>query len=368
MVGGSSPPLGAPTTFSFLIVGGKFKLVSNHNYCMVFIHKKKVGDKEYYYLQASIRKGLKVIKKDIAYLGNDPNKIKEKIDKLPSQYSKDIRKSYKTIEKFLESNHFLNKVKEMKLKKNIYLNKNLLEEIEACKMHWNNVFFKLDETTKKESFQDFLVEFAYNSSGIEGNTISLKEAQNLLIEDLAPKNKTLREIHDLKNTQKVFFELLEKPNEKITHDLICEIHDKLLKEIDSRKGYRTQNVRLTKTKFKSTPAPYVLTDMKILLEWFNKNENKLHPIVLGTILHHKFEKIHPFMDGNGRTGRMLINYIVMQKNYPPVILKKKNRLNYIEKLNKADKSNPTENKPEHYTQLIEFTAKELKETYWNTFL
>ena len=335
---------------------------------MVYIYRKKIGNKEYFYLRTSIRKASKLVVKDIAYLGNDFSKIKEKIDKLPSSYSKKIKKSYKSIDKFIESNYYLNKVKEMKLKKNKYFSKNALSEIEACKVHWDKAFNKTDETTKHEVFQDFLVEFAYNSTGIEGNTISLKEVQNLLIEDLTPKNKTLREIYDLKNTQKVFFELLESPDEKINHDLICEVHDKLLKDIDSRKGYRVKDVRLRKVRFKSTPTPYVLTDMKILLEWYKENEKKLHPLVLASLFHHKLEKIHPFMDGNGRTGRMLMNYILMQKDYPPVILRKKNRPQYIEKLNKADKSGLTEAETKHYNQLLEFTVKELTENYWNHFL
>ncbi len=335
---------------------------------MVYIYRKKIGNKEYFYLRTSIRKAGKIVVKDIAYLGSDFSKIKEKIDKLPSKYSKEIRKSYKSIDKFIESNYYLNKIKKMKLKKNKYLNKNILTEVEACKLHWNRAFQKTDETTKQETLQDFLVEFAYNSTGIEGNTISLKEVQNLLIENLTPKNKTLREIYDLKNTQKVFFELLEKLNEKIDHNLICKVHGKLLKDIDSRKGYRRKDVRLRKVKFKSTPAPYVLTDMKILLKWFKENEKRLHPLVLASIFHHKLEKIHPFMDGNGRTGRMLMNYILMQKNYPPIILRKKNRPQYLEKLNKADKSGLTEKKTEHYNQLLEFVTKELTENYWNQFL
>lgn len=335
---------------------------------MAYIFRKNVGGKDYYYLRTSARSGSKVVSKDIAYLGDDAGKIKEKLGKLPSRYSKELRKSYKTIGKFVESNHYLDKAKELKLKKNDFFAKDSLEEVEACKLHWNNIFLKSDETTKQEIFQNFLVEFAYNSTGIEGNTISLKEAQNLLIEDLTPKNKTLREIHDLKNTQKVFFELLEKPEEKISHELLCKIHDGLLKEIDSRNGYRTRDVRLIKTTFKSTPAPYVLTDMKLLIEWLKKNETKLHPLVLATVFHHQLEKIHPFMDGNGRTGRMAMNYILMQKNYPPIIFRKKNRSNYLDCLNKADKSPLTANEPKYYNQLIEFAAKELTENYWNIFL
>src|SRR3989339_205808 len=81
---------------------------------------------------------------------------------------------------------------------------------------------------------------------------------------------------------------------------------------------------------------------KILKKYFlrlsRENKNKLHPLVLATIFHHKFEKIHPFMDGNGRTGRMLLNYILITKNYPPLIIHKSARKDFLEVMRKADKS------------------------------
>jgi Fic family protein len=154
----------------------------------------------------------------------------------------------------------------------------------------------------------------------------------------------------------------------INHETICSIHDELLENIDARKGYRTTGVRVFKANFKSTPAPYVKTDMELLLKWYRENKNKLHPLVIAIIFHHKFEKIHPFMDGNGRTGRMLLNYILLKNNYPPTIIRKKNRTAYLEKLHKADECPLTKATPEGYNSLIEFSAKEMTENYWNLFL
>jgi len=114
--------------------------------------------------------------------------------------------------------------------------------------------------------------------------------------------------------------------------------------------------------FKSTPAPYVLADMNLLIKWYNQNQNKLHPLVLAGLFHHKFEKIHPFMDGNGRTGRMLMNHILMSMGYPLLVIKSRQRQDYIRKLNKAD------NNTENYKELVEFMAKEMTESYWNIFL
>ncbi|MBU0635427.1 Fic family protein, partial [Candidatus Micrarchaeota archaeon] len=186
-------------------------------------------------------------------------------------------------------------------------------------------------------------------------------------EGLTPKNKSLREIYDLQNTEKVFTKIKNSTN-KISHDFITRVHAELMENIDSRTGYRLHDVRVTKTNFKATPAPYVKTDMDLLLKWYFENKDKLHPLVLATIFHHKFEKIHPFMDGNGRTGRMLFNYILLKNQYPPNIIRRKKRNAYINALQEADKGALFKSTKEHYEKLIQFTATELTENYWNIFL
>jgi Fic family protein len=332
---------------------------------MVYIYKKTAGNKGYYYLRISERKGKRIISKDIAYLGSSIDEARKALDSLP-KYKEKIRKAYKTLNKFLESNHYLERANALKLKKNDFL-ENKQSEIEACKIHYNAVFQKRDELTKKEILKNFVIEFAFNTTSIEGNTITLQEARNLLEEGMTPKNKTLREIHDLQNTEKVFFNLLET-NEELSHEFIIKIHSGLMENIDARKGYRTTDVRVIKANFKATPAPYVKTDMDLLLKWYNKNKNAFHPLVLATIFHHKFEKIHPFMDGNGRTGRMLMNYIVIQNDYPLIVIHKKTRAEYLETLGKADKSDLTRALKEDYFPLVQFVADEIINSYWNIFL
>jgi len=332
---------------------------------MVYIYKKIIGKNPYYYLRASEKKGNRLITKDIAYLGNSIEEAKKALDNLP-KYKEKIRKAYKTLNKFFESNHYLEKAGSLKLKKDEFLAGKQVE-IGACKLHYNSVFQKSDELTKKEILKNFVIEFAFNTTSIEGNTITLQEARNLLEEGMTPKNKTLREIHDLQNTEKVFFNLLET-NEELSHEFIIRIHSGLMENIDARRGYRTTNVRVIKANFKAAPAPYVKTDMELLLKWYNKNKGDFHPLVLATIFHHKFEKIHPFMDGNGRTGRMLMNYILIQNDYPPIVIHKKTRAEYLEALREADKSDLTKALKEDYFNLAQFVADEMSTSYWSIFL
>jgi len=331
---------------------------------MVYVYKKVVGVKPYYYLRASARKGVKVVSKDIAYLGNSVNEARKSLVNLP-QFREKIDKAYRKINLFLEYNHFLEQVQKAKPKTDLFLKESLLS-VEACALHYNTAFKKLDALTKKEVFDNFLVEFAFNTVSIEGNTIGLKEARDLLEEGLTPKGKTLREIYDLQNTKKVFEKLDFKRN--VSHDLIKKIHAGLLENMDLRTEYRPRDIIVTKSRFKSTPFYLVKSELDSIIEWLNENKKKMHPFVSAVIFQHKFEKIHPFMDGNGRTGRMILNFILMKNNYPPVIIQKKNRSEFLDALSTADESGITEAKPEKYSELVQFVASELNETYWNNFL
>ncbi|MBI4154645.1 Fic family protein [Candidatus Woesearchaeota archaeon] len=333
---------------------------------MVYIYKKNIGNKAYYYLRASKKKGNKTMVKDIAYLGTSISDVKIALESLP-RYSDSIRKAYKTINNFLESNRYLEKARLSKLKKDDFLDKEKFLEVEACKLHFNSIFNKKDQLTKKEILKNFIIEFSFNTTSIEGNTINLNEAKNLLIEGLTPKNKTLREIYDLQNAEKVFLNLLQT-REEISHILIQNIHKQLMQNIDSRMGYRTADIKVLRSNFEATPAPFVKTDMGLLLKWYEQNKNKLHPLILASIFHHKFEKIHPFMDGNGRTGRILLNYILLKNKLPPVIIKTKEREEYLKALRIADKDGLTEVCKEHYSKLINFISDQLIKSYWNIFL
>ncbi|MBT3407462.1 Fic family protein [archaeon] len=332
---------------------------------MVYIYKKKIGNKNYYYLRVSKRKNGKIIVKDIAYLGSTLDEIKKTIQEIPN-YKNEIKKTYKTINNFLESNRYIEKIKKLKPKKDKFLKQNLIE-IEACQLHFIKEFKKQNYLTKQEIWKNFVIEFAFNTTSIEGNTINLAEAKELLENEKTPKDKTLREVYDLKNTKNVFNEFIDSKNE-LTHDLIIETHKKLLENIDKRIGYRAQEVRVIKSNFKATPAPYIKTDMDLLLKWYKQNKGNLHPLVLAITFHHKFEKIHPFMDGNGRTGRMLLNYILMKNHYPPLIIKNKNRKKYLDSMRNADKSDLFKLDINNYSNLIKFGSEEMIRSYWNIFL
>jgi Fic family protein len=334
---------------------------------MVYIHKKHVGGKTYYTLRTSKRVKGRVITKDIASLGSDPSKIEARLESLSKEYNKDIRKAHRNIKKIIAFERFIQKVRAKKLKTVPILKRELLEEVEAIKLHYQNNFLKEDPLSIEEIYKNFLIGFAYNTASLEGNTITLKEAERLLQEDLTPRDRTLREIHDLKNTEKTFFFLLEEKG-NLNHSFIEKIHDDLIENIDKRKGYRYKDIRVVRSNFKSSPGKYVKADMDILLKWYKENKKKLHPIVMAATFHQKFEEIHPFFDGNGRTGRMIMNYMLIQSGFPPIVIQKKNRKEYLNSLGDGNGVDLDKVDEKKFEPLVNFICNEMITSYWSNFL
>jgi len=331
---------------------------------MVYVYKKTIGKKDYYYLRVSSKVGKNAVTKDIAYLGGSIAEAKVAISNLKG-YDAEIRKANRKINLFLESNHYLELAKKNKYKLDSLL-EDKLYEIEACKIHYDKDFKKQDKLTQKQLMDNFVVDFTYNTTSIEGNTIVLKDVSNFLREGITPKNKTLREIYDLQNTRKVFDSL--DLTAELDNKLITNIHSGLMENVDKRTGYRTKDVHVKDSHFSSTPWQYVQADMTELLKWYKVHIASLHPFVLATVFHHRFEKIHPFFDGNGRTGRMLMNFILLKSKYPPIILRKRYRTEYLDALSKADEKNLFSKELAHYKDLVQFNSNEFVLNYWNNFL
>jgi len=333
---------------------------------MAYIYKKKIHGKVYYYLRVSKRVKGKIVVKDVAYLGHDASKLDDKFKELPVIYKKEIRKAYRNIKKFIQEEYYLRKVQTLKLKKSEYLSKDAIHEIEAIKLHFNEVFLQKDKITIQEAYENFLIDFAYNTTSLEGNTITLQETDKLLKENLTPKNRTLREIYDLQNTEKTFFDIINL-KEDITQKLIIDLHSNLMQSIDKRKGYRTHDIRVFKSRFKASPFPYIKADIENLMHLYKQYKNKMHPLVLASIFHQKFEKIHPFSDGNGRTGRMLLCYMLLKAGYPPLIIKKLNREKYLDALGQGNQTDLNNIEPKHFKKLVQYIVDELISSYWNSF-
>ena len=197
----------------------------------------------------------------------------------------------------------------------------------------------------KKLQEQMQIEFTYNSNAIEGNTLSLRETQLVIQEGITVRGKSLKEHLEAKNHPDAinYVEKLAQEKAPIKQDDILKVHALLMHGIDNQNAgkYRTGQVRVAGATFTPPPAQKIQTMINELLQTVSQNPDELRPIELAAFFHHKFVYIHPFIDGNGRTARLLMNVILMRNGYPFTVLLKVDRPKYLRALSEADNRNLT---------------------------
>jgi len=205
-----------------------------------------------------------------------------------------------------------------------------------------NTFFK---SITSDYFEDILVRLAHHSAGIEGNTISLPATVSIIVNGTLPNSSgaTVREFYEIENHKHAFDHMINHliNGDNLSVDLIKEIHGDLTDRLQYDKGQfkKNENMILGAEFQTSSPTetPMLITqlvdNLNYRLEQVQTNEDKLIAI-LDT--HIQFERIHPFSDGNGRTGRMIMNYSLLQEGFPPLIIEKETKARYVELLATQD--------------------------------
>ncbi len=195
----------------------------------------------------------------------------------------------------------------------------------------------LSKETIKSLKESVNLEWTYNSNGIEGNTLTLRETQ-VVLEGITVGGKSIKEHLEAINHEKAILYLDEivKDENPITEWNIKNIHQLILKDIDNENAgrYRKENVTI-KGAIHIPPDYLKIPELMEKLILTYNTWSGYHPIVRASLLHGELVKIHPFIDGNGRTSRLLMNLDLMNSGYNPVIIKKESRLKYYEALDKA---------------------------------
>lgn len=227
-----------------------------------------------------------------------------------------------------------------------YLEKKLIKRIED-KMTKLNSHRPLSSDSVQNLRDEFCIEMTYNSNAIEGNTMTLKETFLILTEGLTIKGKNLKEHLEIKNHAEAvdyLFTIIDtKKTTPLSEKLIRDIHQLIVRDNDYAEPgfYRTTDVRITGTDHTPPPGFEIPKKMNELLDSYRKwKKEKLHILEIAGLLHHELVAIHPFIDGNGRTTRLIMNVILMQAGYPLVIILKNDRKKYYRLLQKADKGTP----------------------------
>ncbi len=276
---------------------------------MSFTERKRRGRSTHYYRVRSYREDGKV-KKKRKYLGKDLDKLE--LTRLENEADRE-----------LDVLMGLLSIREEK-------------ELEDIKIKYS----LQPKETWENRYEAFVSRFTHDSTAIEGNTLTLQETATLLFERITPSSKDIREIHEIRNHREAFDHILSCSDE-ISRDLILELHTLVMKgtlggDLVSQLGrYRMVQVFIRGVEW-MPPAPEdVPQDMKELLSWYTRNKKRLHPLVLASYFHIGFETIHPFVDGNGRVGRLLMNFILHRNDFPMINIPNRRKLEYYQCLEQA---------------------------------
>lgn len=185
--------------------------------------------------------------------------------------------------------------------------------------------------------EKLMLEWTYHSNAIEGNTLTLRETK-VVLEGITVSGKSLREHFEATNHRDaiLYVEAVVANDEALTEWQIRNLHALVLKSIDSEQAgrYRQENLVIAGASTVPPDFMHLPAEMAALIDWYNQAA-AMHPVERAAELHTRFVKIHPFVDGNGRTGRLLLNFELMKMGYPPAIIRKEDRLAYYDALDRA---------------------------------
>ncbi|MEO7098462.1 MAG: Fic family protein [Luteolibacter sp.] len=204
------------------------------------------------------------------------------------------------------------------------------QEIDALKARLDQ-YRPLDPAIVANLREDLIVRWTYHSNAIEGNTLTLRETK-VALEGITIGGKSLREHLEAVNHRDaiLLLEELVQKNGPLDEWTIKSLHHLILKSIndDNAGRYRTVNVRISGAEHLPPDQLVVPELMEKFIAWYRDEAMALHPVERAARVHSDFVKIHPFVDGNGRTSRLLMNLELLKSGYPAAVLPVERRLEY----------------------------------------
>lgn len=287
------------------------------------LEKRKSGKRNKYFLAHSYREGRRV-HKFRKYLGQDLKSylLKDRMEVAEKLIIEEIHK-YKIIQDPLS----------------IELSDKELNDIRNLE---TQIPLKIKHLSKQD-WDAFSKIFTYNTNAIEGSKLNIQEVKNLLEEDKWP-DKSKEDIAETFGVDEAI-SYIRKIKEHLSIELIQTIHKIVFKNSKPFAGKLRKKgeevVVMDGSGYvihEGAPQARISHLLRELILWYEKNKEKYPGLVLGAVIHNQFENIHPFRDGNGRVGRILLNNILIKHNLPPINIDLKNRHEYYESLQAYEKS------------------------------
>lgn len=239
--------------------------------------------------------------------------------------------------------------------------KEILKEIERLKEELDKIT-PVAKENEEILWEKFRLEWNYNSNHIEGNTMTYGETELLLKlgDDFKAQNNSLKDVNEMRAHDSAIYvirdwakdsnrDLIEKDIRELNQIILVKDYwmdaqtqdgqpTRRLIKVGDYKEYPNHVKLKSGEVFRYAEPNEVPAKMNELITWYNTNQEE-HPLIVAAYLHYKFVIIHPFDDGNGRVSRLLMNYHLMKNGYPPLIIKSKDKFNYLYALNQADTGN-----------------------------
>lgn len=284
---------------------------------MVSIVTKRIKGNEYLYLVNSVRKGIKITQKTIKYIGKKRPILREEFECMRLSYQ--------------NKDWILNEFQEHLS----YQDHHFLKEISnKAKKHYNF----LDSVSREKARERFLSMFISNSNAIEGSRLTVKETFNLLFNDITPKGSTKKEVYMAFNLLNAW-EYLEKNYKHFpSHADLWKLHSLVNKNIEDDTSLESyKKVQNYIGDIYTSSWLFVDEKMETLLQWIKNAYKKIDDFEVAFQSHAQFEIIHPFVDGNGRVGRLLLNWLLMHKGLMEFAIHVSKRSEYITALENSKK-------------------------------
>ena len=285
---------------------------------MAYIETIKRNTRKYYYLTKNVRLSINKWKKIRIFLG----------DKKPSK--EELKKHAKKIED--KSKPF------SKILGHAYLSGHDAETLQDLKESYSTWLKQIPKSAKEKLNEDFVIGFTYNSNAIEGNRLTLRQTALILKDKMIPSGVRAEDYNEAINGKECL-DYIKSYKGELNTRLLEKINGILTKNTGVVYGGRLRffDVQIQGSTHVPPSHAEVKKHMLNFFKWYSANKNKLHPFELATLIHAKLTWIHPFEDGNGRTARTVMNFILMKKGFPMLFIPFEKREEYYQSLDFADK-------------------------------
>lgn len=284
------------------------------------------NSRKYYYLSGNIRSGKNKWKKVRIYLGKGALSRRQ-LEKLVNAKEKEFMEKLSEVRKYTDPLAAL-------------ISESHINELDKIKGKFKKEKISLLYPQYKNYYEHFLTAFTYDTNAIEGSTVTLRETAMILFDKIVPEGKSIKEINEVQNHKDAFDFMLNHKG-GMNKQFVLKLHKVLTHNILWKYAgvFRDVQVYVRGAEFMPATPDNIETEFKKMMLWYRRNKRKYHAVVAAAYMHHVFESIHPFLDGNGRTGRLILNFILRKNSFPMIDIKYADRSKYYAALGEGNKGN-----------------------------